>query len=247
MNRLVKTKRGLSTDLDQTYLEEFKRIALALQAFGQKYGVPIQGFHGPELPHFSRLSSTEKSRIVNLLKVFLETFLVTEGAGARIDRHDQALWHALSCMKFVPPQDLLQHIAKDDVIEVYTPEGLQIWRNLNFMKICSYTLEEMYCIDWPSRYDRAPEMTASCLAEIQKLLSMQTPDIYPVRVPAHRFQETCSSGRFYLEASHEIFARLANRQGEVVAWLATSKVEVLDRPTRRPPVGLVTFSSTPSV
>ena len=56
--------------------------------------------------------------------------------------------------------------------EDYNVEGLQTWRNLNFMKFCSYTLEEVFCIEWYKRYTRTAGKNEECMEKVAYLINL---------------------------------------------------------------------------
>lgn len=214
-------------------ISEFREAADKICAIASKYSVKITGYHTPTLPLYSALSSEKQSEALYQLKVFLQSMETTEAMGDRLDSQDRALWHALLTFGLLPPSGMFAKFKPDDVIEIYDPVGIQIWRNFNFMKICSYSLEEMHAIDWTQRYTRSADKVKECLEKIGALLRGETPEVYDCLVSAHVFEETLSQDCFKLEATHNWFARLKDRNGQVTAWLAVSDVKLLGQDTQK--------------
>jgi len=189
----------------------------------------VKGYDSPDLPFYNALSPKKQSEILDQLKVFLRTIEAVVSSGDRLDNHERSLWHALMTLGLVPPSDWFSKLSAGDVLEIYDLQNIQLWRNFNFMKICSYTLEEMYSIDWPNRYIRPSEKNHEILDAIRIVTTDTGTDVYFGEVREHILEETSSSDRLILEARHDWFSRVRNTQGETVGWMVNSTVRILGK------------------
>jgi hypothetical protein len=212
---------------DRTH--QFRLIADRICSLVSSHSVRLVAYNSPELPLYSALPPSKQAEILDQLKVFQRTIEVTLSNGDSLENVGRSVWHALSTLGFVPPSDIFSKIGNDDVVEIYDLQNIQLWRNFNFLKICSYTIEEMYSVDWPSRYSRDPAMNSECIAKVTSLLTGETPDVYYAGIREHVLEETLSAERLVLQASHDWFARLKNQRGELTAWLVTSKVKIFGK------------------
>lgn len=213
---------------------EFRDVADRVRDIAAKYSLNLVSYRSPELPLYSALGPAKRAEVLGQLKIFLRTMESVEASGVRLDNQERSVWHALASMGLVPPSDLFAKFGSEDVVEILDLAGVQIWRNFNFLRICSYTLEEMYCFDWKERYTRDEAMIGECIRKVGALLAGETPDLYHSNIEDHVIQETRSSDRFTLQVRHEYMARLKDRNGQLAAWLVVSRVENLGRDIATP-------------
>jgi hypothetical protein len=218
-------KQNSSTD----HRSEFREIADRISEIASKDSLELKGYHSSELPLFSALSSDKQAEVLKELRVFLNTMERASAHGDSLSSADRSVWHALVTLGMVPPSEMFDRFKQGDVVEIYDLKGIQVWRNLNFLKICSYTLEEMHSLEWADRYVRDSAKTEECMQKMGMMLMGQTPEIYDCNISEHILEETSSVDRFVLEARHNWAARLKNNQGEVVGCLITSQVKLLGK------------------
>lgn len=205
----------------------FKKLADEIVRIGKKNDVKIKGYHSESLPLFSALSATAKTNALKHLETFLRSLEMVENSGGNHSSQERALWGALSTLGLLPPTEMFSLFHPDDVVEIYDLQGIQIWRNFNFLGICSYTLEEVFSLEWHKRYSRDEERTLECQEKVGMLLSGQTPTIYHVDVSEHLVEESLSAERFILSLKYRFIARLKNTEGTLSAWIVASQVKIV--------------------
>ena len=222
-------KIALNKDNLEEQIFEFRAIAEKITAVATKYSLSIKPFHSPDLPLYSALPEQKRAEALQQIKIFLNIMEGAEASHRRLDDDERFTWFALSSLDLIPPPDLFAKIKPGTVIEIYDLNSFQIWRNFGFFKYCSYTLEEIYCVEWFHRYKRSEESLQMCLKYLEGILSGQLPDIAPMEIPLYSMEETSSEGRLCIRMDHGIICRLKNRQGEAVAYLVTADGEILSK------------------
>lgn len=218
-----------TSDHQTNRTSEFREFADKVCAIAAKYDVKITGYHSPELPLYSALSTQKQIEALHMLKTFDLSMEITQSQGGELDSQDRSLWGALSALGLVPPSDLFLRLEPGTAIEIYNLDGMQIWRNFTCMQYCSYTLEEVYSIELFTRYKRDPQKTAECIDKVGRLLSGQTPEIFYPEISPHILEETCSLEQFSLSVHHKMFSVLKNREGNLAAWLVMSGAEIVGK------------------
>lgn len=241
-NALLKSNSNLER------ITEFKIAADKICAIAAKKDLKITGYHSPDLPLYSALSDAKQEEALLLVKAYLKSMESAEAVGECLNAVDRSLWHALSTMGLVPPSDLLSRLKPSAVIELYDLQGLQIWRNFNFMRVCSYTLEEIYSIEWFNRYKRDQIHTEECIKNVTTLLSGESPEVFKPEMSLQIMEETCSQDRLKIRATYDLLSRLKNRDGELAAWLVATSADVIGHATAQeyPVLTLVTGIETPA-
>jgi hypothetical protein len=211
------------------HVREFREISDKISGLATNFSLQVIGYHSPELPLYSQMSEQKQATALSQLKVFLQTMESAAAAGESLDDSGRSLWHALSTLRLIPPSGMFSYVRPDHVIEIYNLENVQIWRSLNFHKFCSYTLEEMYSIEWTNRYRRDPGKVEECIEKVTSLVQGKTPDIYFTGIAEHTLDETSSSLRLILRADHEWLGRLKDQSGVLTAYIVASSVKLLGR------------------
>ncbi len=67
--------------------------------------------------------------------------------------------------------DVFSVIAEDDVVEIYTGAGVQIYRNARFCQLSSYNLLDLSVHSWEELYVKPQNIGAAILALIQQALT----------------------------------------------------------------------------
>lgn len=228
--------------LNEDYLAVVNEIAEILASKGKR----VSPFHSPNLDLFSTLSHLEKRRVISEASIYRESLkaesknfkseLANDPFLSSVDGgYQQALWFALKEMGFRPSGDIFGYMQSDNIVEVYDSQGIQIWRNLNFFDVCSYSLEEMFCISWMERYER----DASALGEITQLLgefiggrrSAIAANIHNL------IKETKSQNLLHIRATHQFIAPLFLAQTDLFAGLiVVSEGKVVSQAAKVTPI-----------
>lgn len=187
----------------------------------------MKPFHDPSLPHFSSLSQEKKQSALHYVRRIWGITQHHVQNHVDAENNAMALWSALKSCGLTPGSDLFGHLEGDDKIEIYTLNGIQIWRNCNVMEICSYTLEEIYSFDWQERYERSPRDNQAIMAAIDQ--AIKPGGNFRAMIPRHQVVEKFSENRLCLNVRHDYFFPLMGPEREVSAFLVTSKVEIASK------------------
>jgi hypothetical protein len=67
--------------------------------------------------------------------------------------------------------DVFNNITLDDVIELYNLQGIQLYRNMRFFKVCSYNLLDLSVNSWENLYDKPTHVIDATQRVIEKLFT----------------------------------------------------------------------------
>lgn len=181
--------------------EEFKTIAtdisLMLQAEGKTVRPYVAG-----LPHFSSLSLEKKRNAVEQVRFYQELCHAQLADGYKINDSLTFTWKAFRRLGLVPSSDLFNNIENEDIIEIYSKEHVQLFRNFNFFDCCSYTLEELNTYEWWSLFERDEETNQQIIAATNLVFSGEKEGTFVPDVPKHLLREARSADRFSM--NHQI-------------------------------------------
>lgn len=137
------------------------------------------------------------------------------------NRQKALLWRMISELGLRPCSDLFDRLDETDIVEIYDVNFRQIFCNLNFFAVSSYTFEELKHLPMAQLFDRPPELMGILMNEIMTVLKSDRPVTLQSTLPKHICKETQSIRRYIAEMNQGIISPLFDQNNQVVA-VATS-------------------------
>ncbi|MEK6774203.1 MAG: hypothetical protein AABY64_09695 [Bdellovibrionota bacterium] len=216
---------------DINLIEDFKTTLDKISSILNSLGVSATSYHTSYLKDYSKLSSHQKKSALRDSQKYLECLTASELVEpATDDDRDtpdlgQSLWFALRHFGLRPTSDLFELLSMNDAVEIYNAEGIQVWRNLKFMEVCSYTLEEIFCYTWQDRYTRSEAATVQIMDVISKFSTISPKSIKcGIKNLLH---EKFSVKKLTIDVTHEMLSPVFNSLNAVGGFVVTSKVKIL--------------------
>ncbi|QDK46021.1 hypothetical protein DOM22_13080 [Bdellovibrio sp. ZAP7] len=108
---------------------------------------------------YDSLPEQYKAPVLLALQEWVDFFSMNATPHSVSDK--QLLWRFLGAFRLKPDGDFFSKIDDETCLEVVNRAGLQTFRSLSFMAVCSYTLDEVISVPWPSLYCRDEDITNS--------------------------------------------------------------------------------------
>ena len=203
----------------------------AFSAFADRYvslardaGFPIRSADSESLPIFSALDKAAQRNALASIGEAVELLDAAFCEGEPITDSRKLLWRLLGRSGWTPCSDLFETIGDGDTIEVFSREQVQVFRNLEYFRYGSFTLEELYCIPWYELVSRDSGIESTLLDVVTELLSGRVSRTLSLEhLPEHEIREVAGKEhrRFRMRLRHvsPVF-----RDGEVVAIVATHRL-----------------------
>jgi hypothetical protein len=177
--------------------------------------------------HLTTLSLSTLDGIYAALFSLLRSFEICaeEGTNPWDDRDFFQL--SMQALGYSFPPDFLDYLEPDDIIEGYDLSGRQIFRNMRFMEVSSYSLTEVLSLHWQVLFDRSTQITDIIMAAIEKTMFVEQ-RVVVADIPKHFIRELRSSQPLVAEIQHRYFAPLFNGPNKPAGFLGVCKGHVLD-------------------
>lgn len=189
--------------------DEFIRYASEYAAYGRRAGVEIIPFRRADVPHFSALSSAARRQVLNALRTCVSICISTIRNSTAVGDSRAIIWQAIKMFNLRPPSDLFSIINSESIIEMHSPDGLQIFRSFSFYRLCTYTLEELFCKSWLDLYGRDDEsVNQEIQRDLGKIYSGEVMRTFPSSVRPHTVFELLSPLRFSVHLKIKYWAPL---------------------------------------
>ncbi|MGZ3722406.1 MAG: hypothetical protein ACXVA9_05720 [Bdellovibrionales bacterium] len=130
------------------------------------------------------------------------------------------------------PGDFLDNVARGDLIEGYDMKRLQVFRNMRFMELSSYSLMEILSYEWPLLFDRANAITTEMISYCDEILWTANRTI-PFDIPLHFIRELRSEERQLLEVRFKYLSPVFSGPNQPFGLLGTCSVKQVNAEAHR--------------
>jgi hypothetical protein len=183
-------------------------------------GVPTQF-----LSDFFTAPGNVQKNVVDQISDYLAILEDASRQGITLLNDKRLAWFAVGKLQLVPPSGFLDTIEPDDYLEIYNASGIQIFRNLEFYRIVSYSVAEITFYPWDRLYRRDEHILQQIMEQgfVKGFSGVKEP--YPLTIDEHIVSEAISSeGRSY-HIKFGMLSPLIGRSKKTEAVFATSKLK----------------------
>lgn len=180
--------------LQPTELSAYRADCEALAAILAKNGIThIKPYQDPAVPRL--LAHRDPRRAIETLRSYVEILAAADREGEDLNDSKRLLWRMLRKMRLSPLSDIFEKIESHHVLEIYTPDNWQIFRNLNFFRYVSLSIDEVATFYWPRDSKRHMKIHLDALAVAAQLRFGTLRKTLDVRTwPAHLIRELVGEG-----------------------------------------------------
>lgn len=179
---------------------------------------------------FMQLPENQRRNIAKMINIY-DKVLSENVIGGPSDKDIERLHLQRAVNEFklkVVDQNVFSAIEDGDVVEIYDAEGKQIYRNLMFCKLSSYSLLDVAVNTWQELYERPVSSLEGIYGRVVEQLTTKVMTT-PYNIEKHILKE-----RFIYSRRQKIFmmdmkyiSPLENEEGARVAVISVARVEVL--------------------
>jgi hypothetical protein len=130
-------------------------------------GLSVAPYADPSLPNLR--SRKDPSLTLLAFAAYVGAMEDTVRAGKSLRDSKQLIWRFAKRMGYRPEADIFDRFTDDDIVEFYTPDNQQLFRNLRFFDFCSMSLEEIAHCQWNKVSKRRGAITLQMLGLALKL------------------------------------------------------------------------------
>ncbi|MBX3040717.1 MAG: hypothetical protein KF789_08435 [Bdellovibrionaceae bacterium] len=109
------------------------------------------------------LAHPDPNRVLQTLQTYSDVLEAQFDAGESLRDDKKLLWRMLSKMGYAPRAEAFEAIEAGDVIEVFTEDNWQIFRNMTYFDLIHITVDELATLRWSRDYKRPLAFLLSCI------------------------------------------------------------------------------------
>lgn len=216
---ILKTQDETSLMLNESFKSLAQKVCMLFATEGVHRKPYLQG-----LPHFEVLSLEKKQEIVRSLTFFKELCEEQVSEGYKLRDNSTFVWRAFRKLGYVPRSDVFNYLTDDNLVEIYSADNKQLYRNFKFFECCTYTLEELYSLEWWHLYERDPQETMKTFEICSKLFSGEITESFVPGLGPHFLKEINSSEKRECFMEIQLISPLKrNKQTEAIVLVETVK------------------------
>ncbi len=184
--------QGLSA-LDHSILESL--VALARHISNKGYS--CRAYSEKSLHLLAALPEEKKRATLAQLQILIQIIMQSEFENPSPDVSNDhpekgLLEKALEFYNFELRDDFWKLLEKEDIVEIYNLDEIQIFRTLNFFKTCAYSLADLITNEWFMLWERPSFVIERMIETSRGYFSGKNEGIQKMPIPQHVLREIYS-------------------------------------------------------
>jgi hypothetical protein len=207
--------------------QNFREALIALsQAFARK-GFQVKPFNDRAWADFQKFPREKKKTIISDFSHYSSLYLPVLHQDGSPNEDGRLIWAAVKKMGLRPSADFFGQVEETDVVEFYSANNLQIFHNINFFELCSYSFLEIFAYPYTDLWKREPDALEEIRAIAVDLFRGRIQNTVDPNLPKHYLVEAFSEEGYLIEMQFRKFAPLFDESGAVAAIAAVSRGRLL--------------------
>jgi PAS domain-containing protein len=181
----------VQTDLNYNYsfIDQYIYAVERLSFLLKNEGIATRPYADRTNLCFARLTYEEQRIQFQHLMTYLEVCEETIEQGHSLKETGFLVWNLFKKMGLKSDSDIFSLLNEKDIIEIYDSNNVQIFRNVNFFRICGYTLDDLNSIPWWKLFFRDEQISRSIFAKAAALFGGESNEVISNIVPVHIVEE----------------------------------------------------------
>lgn len=206
-------------------ITEFRALCERASTALLKCGIRRRPYDDPAMLLFQK--NPRFARALDAHRIYVEVLEEFAGSGDAGGDGRQFLWRMINRLGYVPTSDLFDQVTGEDVVEIYTLDNWQLFRNLNFFNFVSFNIEEVANINWTADTKRESRFELKLLEIGLRLkLGLQKTTADVSGIAEHTFKELRGQGWTVAIQMRRISPLWQGSR--VTAGVVTNRARVLD-------------------
>ncbi|MBX2986970.1 MAG: hypothetical protein KF802_03645 [Bdellovibrionaceae bacterium] len=187
---------------------------------------------------YDKFKSLAVSRQQELLKALAGYYELVSGALSSdpeaLNSESRLLRQVIRNMNLIISESVYSLIEKDDIIEIYSKDLVQVYRGMGFMSICNYTLLELLTHEFHELYERSQQINGMMFEAVGRVAEVDMHEGLPVsNIPKHLMRELFSEDRGVFQVEFRYMFPLFVWPQKYFGFLVIQKAKVYQEPEIR--------------
>jgi len=207
----------------------FRESLITLSKAFEAKGFFVKPFRERAWREFLSFPREKKKRIIRDFTRYYSIYMAVLLQPGSPNEDGKLLWAAVKNLGLRPCADFFDQVDENDIVEFYAPSNLQIFHNINFFEVCSYSFLEIFAYPFTELWTRDPDAFAALKQVAIDGFSGKFKSTVDSRLPRHYLVEAFSDERYMAEVEFRKFSPLYDEKGDIAALAAISRGRVLSQ------------------
>lgn len=189
INSLHLNDADVSSDLTAEIIQQVELIYGLIS----RASIPVRPYTPKSIQILLSLNREKKVKIRQHLQSWSSILMSADGPLEKVDERHMAN-KALGYFNFRLKNYDWQDTSSDQIIEIYNPEGIQLYRSLNFFKTCGYSLLDLCVNEWLVLWERPKAVIDKMFSAVKDIISGQRTNYKFDEIGPHLIRETYDDG-----------------------------------------------------
>ncbi len=219
-------QRGVLSPIQLRLLSLLPELEAALEQFLQK---KIKASSPESISAFGRLPEAHQMGAVKALEgqlVFLQEIIRSEMA----PYNEKSLVRlAMGKLSLFGDDNSLDQILSTDIVEIFDPEHIQVYRSFSCFGLCNYSIAELITYPWYELYDRPRWVTGKLLELGESVFSGKHVSLnLEELVPAYTLRETLTDEKAAFQVQEKFCLRMISALTREPYLLSVKRITPVD-------------------
>lgn len=198
----------------------FQQLTLRFCELAGKEGIWVRPYRPQGPLYFERLPEPLQHATLDHFARYLAVCEECLEGGAHLADDRSFLWRMFRKLGVHPVSTLLSEIEDNDVIEIYNADFIQVFRNLKFFTLCSYTLDDLLCRPFWELFRREARITEALLAVAQNIYKDNVKGSQHLELGPHVLDEIEGPRKLRSVVENRLVCPLYDHGGSVAALVS---------------------------
>lgn len=212
--------RPLELPLSESQIDQ--KITNLLSTFCETVnlaGYKVKPYSASSLKTLREFSFEKKQEILKSLVSYINVFVKTVENGHAITDQKSVIWALFKEMGWRPTSDLFHFITDDCVVEVYSHDFRQVFRNLKYFDFVTYNLGEVFSFEWTTLFERNNEIANKLSNFAVEILSGRISGTLTLDTGWHQLKEQFSEEKNTFWVNHKVLSPVFDQNTRSIAAL----------------------------
>lgn len=219
----------VKASLGGLHWDELESCVKQLQHLFRDHSKSFNVYCASSLERFQKLSDEQKVSAQNVMKELVASLKGAVAEGVDLSRNVDFLKYSCTRLAIRPSRRFLETVTEEDLIEIYNPEGVQVYRNFRFFEISGYSLLDLLTNDWSTLYERSTSIEAHMQKAVMRVFQDQE-DFFQAEVPTHLMRERFSTHRQINTLEFRYVGATYSDQDQINGLICSSRSALFQNP-----------------
>jgi hypothetical protein len=232
--KLANLATHLAISNDTKHMEQdLRRLLERLSAAFAAKGYDVRPYHEKNWITFGAFPAEKKKEIYFNVCTYSEIYLPVLALPGSPNEDGRLLWAAMKRHGLRPCGDFFNQVEEDDIVEFYNVTGRQMFHNINFFDVCSYTFLEIFSYPFTELWVRDESAAAGMQQVMTDFMGGKIRSTIDSPLSKQYLLEAFSEENYIIELEFRKFSPMYSSDGAFAVIACVSKGALLEESAYR--------------